>query len=484
MRDLLPLAIALPLLGAFLLRPIGRTMPGLARLVGPLALMASLWVLAAATYGERPVSWTFGGFIAPLGIQFHGDGPGLLLGLAVPLLCLLLWPWQAPRPSRFVEQALYLLLAAAGVGLALSADLFNLFVFYELLAAASFGLGASGANPRAYAAVLRYLLLSAPGSALILIAVSLVYTATGTLNLAQLALVAPQALPPEEAGMAFALILLGFGVKAELFPVNAWAPEVYATAPPRVAALLAGVATKLAALVPLRLLLWVFPGTAALSLVWVLGIAGLVTAEVAAWRARDLRRLLAYSSIGQLGLVFIALAAAPQAGALPWIALALHHLLAKPALFLLTGGWHGGIDGLAGAARRAPLAGGLFVLLALSLVGVPPLPGFWAKYWLLTGLAAQAGPLPLLALTAILVATLIEAAYLLRVVLRLWAPADARSPFPPAPGDRLVAAVLGVALIATVPVMTPLSEALTGIAREALTPPSPPIPSTQGIESQ
>jgi formate hydrogenlyase subunit 3/multisubunit Na+/H+ antiporter MnhD subunit len=400
---------------------------------------------------------------------FYADHLALIFAFAVPLFTLLFWPALGDPDSDAIHcarrDALVLLLAAAGTGLALSGDLFNIFVFYELAAVASFGLASLSGTGRALVATLRYLMISAFGSVLSLVGIAILYMKTGTLNLADLAQVAPYTLQGPLGLASFALLVIGFGVKAELFPLNAWVPEVYATAPTRVSALLAGLVSKLAALVVLRLLVLVFHQPEASQLLLVLGVLSILTGELAAWRAKDFPRMIAFSSIGQLGIVFIAFSIGGDAGLLAGIAVALHHLVVKSALFGLAVRWKGSLDDLAGAAKRAPLAAGLFVLFALSLIGVPPLPGFWTKILVLVGLAQGGSALQLFALVSILLVTAVESSYLFRVVMRLYQDTES-PPAPPRRWDLGVAAVLGAALLAVTVTISPVADQLRGVARQ------------------
>ena len=461
------LAVVLPLLAAFLLQPLESVSRPLARLLGPAVLVACAAVLARTwlQFGDAAFSVAIGGFAPPFGIAFYVDRLALLFALAVPVLGLLFWPWGQGEGRGRIE-ALTLLLLGASTGLALSGDLFNRYVFYELVAVASLGLAASSQTGRAYVATLRYLVISGLGSVLGLVGIAIVYAKTGTVNLAQLAQLAPTALNDPVALAAFAALLIGFGVKAELFPVNTWVPEVYATAPKGVSALLAGLVSKLAVLVVLRLVVLAFNQPEALLLILALGVLGMVSGELAAWRARDLPRMLAFSSIGQLGLVFIAFAVPGDAGLFAALAVALHHLVVKPALFGLAERWSGSLEHLAGAGRRAPVAAGLFVLFALSLTGVPPLPGFWAKLLVLGGLAQQGGGLHMVAFGAILAVTVLEASYLFRVAARLYAPGDTRAATPALHATGTAALLGGGVLAATVSI-APLSDGLRNIARQA-----------------
>lgn len=464
----LALPVVLPLLAAFLVRPADLASARFARWIGPLVLLACVVMLVdiALLADGRPVMADIGGFAPPLGIVFYADRLALLFAIAVPLFALLLWPAEASRANGDRVSALMLLLVGSGTGIALSGDLFNVYVFYELLAVASFGLVAASGTARAWAATVRYLLISGFGSVLALTGVALIYAQTGTLNLAHLSLLAPDRLANPLGLAAFVCLLIGFGVKAELFPVNAWVPEVYATAPKRVSALLAGVVSKLAMLVVLRLVLLVFDLPQARELLLVLGLVGLVSGELAAWRARDLPRLLAFSSIGQLGLLFMAMSIPGEFGLLAALAVALHHLLMKPALFLLAERWSGSLEGLAGAGRQAPLAAGLLTVFALSLLGVPPLPGFWAKLLVLLGLAHSDAVLPQVAIAGVLLMAVVEAHYLFRLVGLLYA----RTGHDAAPhriGDLAVASLFGAVLLASMPVLPALADGLARIATQA-----------------
>ncbi len=470
MNSLIVLPIVLPLLGAFMLPLLMRLSLGLGVWVGPAILLYDGWLLAEQWFSgsAMPFSLAIGGFAPPLGINLYIDALALLFAFSVQLLGLLFWPFKLDQESAR-RQSLMLLLVASSTGLALSGDLFNLYVFYELVAVATFGLIAVSATGAAYAATLRYLILSGIGSVLTLLGIALIYAQTGTLNLAHLAQLAPRQLNDTLGLTAFLAILIGVGVKAELFPVNTWVPEVYATASSRLSAFLAGLVSKLALLIILRLLVLVFYQPEALQVMLVLGILGVVSGELAAWRAKDMRRMLAFSSIGQLGMIFIALAIPEGGGLLAVLALAFHHLLIKSGLFSLADGWGGAIGRLRGAAKASPLGAGLFVLFALSLIGFPPLPGFWAKFTLITELAAQTSPLYLIGLTVFLLATVVEASYLFRLAATLYEKsadeAEAETP-KPAGLSLVTASLFGLGLLATTLFVAPVGDLLSHVSAQ------------------
>jgi formate hydrogenlyase subunit 3/multisubunit Na+/H+ antiporter MnhD subunit len=471
MNAYLVLTIALPLLGAFLLPIVMRSSVALGLWIGPAILIYGCWIVAEiGLHGAtQPFSIAVGGFAPPLGINLYIDNLALLFAFAVQLLGLIFWPFKMDRDCTR-RQSLMLLLVAASTGLALSGDLFNLYVFYELSAVATFGLAAASTSSAAYAATLRYLILSGIGSVLTLFGITLIYSQTGTLNLAHLAQLAPEQLNNKLGLVAFLSILIGVGVKAELFPVNTWVPEIYATASTRLSAFLAGLLSKLALLIILRLLLLIFHHPEATQVILILGILGVISGELAAWRAKEMRRMLAFSSIGQLGVMFIAMALPDGKGILAVLALAIHHLIIKSGLFMLAEHWGGAIQRLRGSAREAPLGAALFVLFSLSLVGMPPLPGFWAKFTLIIELAGQTEPLYLIGLGVFLLATVIEASYLFRVAALLYQapPQDTlKQEIPRSKGLSLVSASLfGLVLIAATVLITPVGDGLHAMAAQ------------------
>lgn len=457
--------IALPLLSAFLLPVIHSSSALIARLVGPAILLCML-TLATLSWMtlDQPQSIALGGFLPPLGISFHIDQLALLMVMIIPLLMLLLWPYRNSEGLR--EESLLLLLAAAATGLALSADLFNMYVFYELLSVASFGLAAARRTPAALAASYRYLIISGLGTVLALTGIALIYTQTGTLNLAHIGLLASQ-LDNGVGFSAFALIVLGIGVKAEVFPVNGWVPEVYASASVRVSSLLAGLISKLAVLVMIRLLVVAYNHSDALMLLLVLGCLGIIWGELSALASRDLKRMFAYSSIGQLGIILVAFSIPGEAGMLAGIAMMLHHLVVKPGLFLLTENWNGSIKNLQASDSFFNGSKWLFALFALSLIGVPPFPGFWAKLLVVTGLTGMESSAYITALVILLTATVIEAGYLMRAAIPIFSLSVKRKKFSRSVFNPGFVSIFAVILLVALMTLTPLAEKLQHIGRQS-----------------
>lgn len=459
--------VALPLLGAFLLPIIYRQHTKVGYWTGPFILVINLGIAMGLWHrvaADGPQIIAMGGFSAPLGIIFYVDQLALLFVIMLVLGTLVLW--LGNEMGRIREETLLLLIVAGGCGLVLSGDLFNIYVFYEIVAVASYGLAASRGSGAGYAASIRFLLLSALGSSLLLFGIALIYAVTGTLNLAHLAHLSPQILNSSVGLMAFVLILIGLGVKAEIFPVNTWVPEVYATAPARISALLGGIVSKLALLVVLRLLILIYDDTSAHLLLLSLGVLGVLTGELAALRATHLRQVLAYSSIGQLGLIAIAFAIPGPAGVIAGTALALHHAIVKPALFMLTEAWGGHFNRLVGAAQASMLSTLLFLVLALSLIGIPPLPGFWAKFLLLKGALGMENGWYQMAIAVVLITTVIETAYFLRIA-RLMFQQQIKTIEAPRFGELAPALTLVAILFIGVFNVGAIGDSLTTVAKDA-----------------
>ncbi|MFK5985591.1 MAG: proton-conducting transporter membrane subunit [Pseudomonadota bacterium] len=473
------LLVALPLLGAFLIPVVARISDFAAKLLGPLIILFILGLCFSAwnALGSSATAIYLGGFIPPMGITFYIDQFAILMSILVSLVFLVIWPWNKEVELR--EYSLYLLLLAASFGLVLSGDLFNLYVFYELLAVASYGLIANQSKHRGLAAAvtLRFLFISSAGSVLLLLGIAIIYTLTGSLNIAHLAVVAPEKLHNLAGFSAFILIAIGAGVKAEMFPVNAWVSEVYAVVSKPLAVLMAGLISKLAVILIIRVLLMLYQQPEALQFLLIVGVLGVISGELVAWRARDMIRMLSFSSIAQLGLIFIAFSIAGEKGLWIGLALMIHHLIVKGGLFFLAEKLNGSFANLTGCASRSPFAVALFVLFVLSLLGIPPLPGFWIKLALILNLAAEVDSMYFYAIVFILIATVIEAAYLFKLITRMYQIEESQQLLPTSHSSSVktsenrlyyrFAQLFAVLLISVMVFISPIEKTLFNIARQS-----------------
>ena len=474
---MLSLLVILPLAGAFLIPAFARISTNLARVIGPLILVYLLTLIIpiyTAFEVNQSSSMQFAGFIPPYGIAFYIDELALLFSLITLIAFLMIWPWCKTNldanHQEVREYSLYLLLLSASLGLILSADLFNLYVFYELLAVASYGLIAKQDTNKAgvaSAASLRYLFLSASGSVMLLLGIALIYTQTGTLNIAHISTLANDKLQNFAGFAACLLILIGVGVKAEMFPVNSWVPEVYGVIDRRLTALFAGLISKIAVLFIAKVLIMIYQQEFILNIILFIGLLGVISGELIAYRAKDMVRMLSFSSIAQLGLVFIALAIPGEVGLFIALALMLHHLIVKSALFFLSEKMHSNLDQLKGLYHQSPIIVILFIFLILSLLGIPPLPGFWIKLNLIINLTSVTNGY--LAIGFILLATVIESAYLFKLVKTMIAKTDdVHAAYQNGQQKSYYfALILSLGLLATTISITKVSDSIQNMAKNA-----------------
>ncbi|EIC21566.1 complex I subunit 5 family protein [Thiorhodovibrio frisius] len=414
MTETLALALVLPLGGALLTV----VLPGQAARLGLLAVALNTLNTALLTLGvwqQGALHADFGGWGAPLGIGFVADGLSTAM-LAMTALVTLVISINAADYFRDPARArhfwpLWLLLLTSLNGLFLSADLFNLYVNLELLGLTAAALGALGGQRAALEANLRYLLVGLLGSMTYLLGVALVYSGFATLDFALLterltAGLAEGQMPSPIAATALGLMVLGLALKAALFPLHFWLPPAHGSAPAPVSAALSALVVKAAFYLILRLWLLVFaPVTTqgAANLLGLLGAGAVLWGSWQALRAERLKLLAAYSTVAQLGYLFVFF---PIMQALPagdardnlLVALALMaitHGFAKSGFFLAAGfmqkqAGHDRIADLGATMQRLPATTLTLALAGMALIGLPPSGNFTAK-WLLLGGAFATG---------------------------------------------------------------------------------------------
>jgi multicomponent Na+:H+ antiporter subunit D len=382
---------------------------------------------------DGPQRYHLGGWPPPWGIEVLVDrwaAVGLLTvtGVALPVLLYALRDAERELHERVVGRyfALVLVLCAAMLGVVMANDVFNLFVFVEISSLAACGIIAVKGDRIAIEASLRYLILGALGSGAMLMSVALLYMVTGHLNMEFLGseLMAAVLTYPKVvyAGLGFAL--LGLSIKAALFPLHVWLPDAHASAPTASSALLSGLVVKVYIFGLWRLFDVVFgPGLLAAvpvrALLLGLGTLGIFGGSIIAIGQEDLKRMLAYSTVANIGYVFLGLGLNTERAL---VGAALHiifHALMKSSLFLAagsiihaTGTRH--VRRLAGVGTRMPFTMGAFTVGALAMVGFPPLNGFVSKWYLALG-ALDAGQPVFVAV--ILVSSLLNGLYYLPIVI-------------------------------------------------------------------
>jgi len=431
--DLIPLLVTLPVVPAALLPLLGRRFDRIGWPVAAVATVAQTglasWVLwRVATDG--PMRTVVGGFPAILGIELAVDRLSAVFVLLVAGVGL--WGLAYTRrdgPRSATAYALYLLLLAGLTGMAVTRDAFNLYVFLEISALAGYALVATGDGLDAAPAALQYLLVGTVGASLYLLGVGYLYIATGTLNMGALATqLAAVGYDDRLVLAAFALIAVGLGVKVAVFPLHTWKPRAYRAAPPGFAAVLAALVSTIAAYALVRILLSTFT-VAFLSanplVVVVLQAGAVVSIVVGALLAlleRDVRRMLAYSSVSQLGIAVAGLSLGTPLGIVGGVVHLVGHAVMKGGAFAATGVVAAGygartVDEYANAADHLPVTSAAFATLGVGLIGIPPMVGFFGKWYVALG-AVREGAWAVAA--AVLVSTVLSLAYFARLVQRLY----------------------------------------------------------------
>jgi multicomponent Na+:H+ antiporter subunit D len=414
----------------------------LATLTAQTALAA--WATRQAAGGAT--SDVLGGYEAPFGIEIGMDGVTGLVALLVAAVGLVVVAAVRRDAREHPFYALVLLLVAGLTGVSLARDVFNLYVFLEISGLAVYGLVASGRGARGALAGLKYLFIGTVGATLYLLGVGYLYVATGTLNMADLAgQIAEVGYTDPLVLAGFGLAVVGLGVKVAIFPLHVWQPDAYADAPDDVTALMGALMSTTAAYAMLRVLFAVFTVDAltALPRARTALIAAIAVSVLAgglfALRQTRVKRMLAYSSISQFGLVALGLLVATDAALTGAVIHLVGHAVIKAGLFLgvgvvaVTVGART-VDEYAGLADRAPWLSAGVAVLGLALVGVPPAVGFAGKWYLALG-ALRAGRWGVLAV--VLASTLVTLAYVARLVERMYVAEPAGEPAKaPAAGEE------------------------------------------------
>lgn len=429
----LPVALALMGSAGLLMFRRSSGTPLIGALIVVAAIIACEIALLLEVIASGPVSMTMGRWLPPFGISLTVDlfGASFALAAAIVTLVVLLYAEidRAEADGRDAFHAMVLLLLAGVTGAFLTGDLFNLYVWFEVMLIASFGLIVQGNRPMQLDGAVKYGFLNFLATTFFLLALGLLYGLLGTLNMSDIMRVAPSANPAAMAGVA-ALLMLAFGMKAAAFPVNAWLPASYHTPGAAVSALFAGLLTKVGAYALLRALVAVLPASRDLlePTLALIAIATLVIAPLGAIAETNLRRAIGFVVIGGIGAVMAGLAMPSLAGIAGSGLYIFHAILTMTALYMVAGL----IEKRTGVADTRHMGGLyaasapisiLFLVLVLAAAGVPPFLGFWPKLLLLqAGLAeGVTGSAPTWLGTAVTIALLVNAVLTLIAGTRLWA---------------------------------------------------------------
>jgi multicomponent Na+:H+ antiporter subunit D len=387
-QTLIPLFVALPLAVSLLIQLVARGRRALAEWM-TIAAMFVLVLMALYTIGGTGL-YHLGGWPTPIGIDLRLDELATLLLLTINLVGLAVSLYSVDYMRRFSASryfyGLFLLMVTGMNGVVLAGDLFNLYVFLEVAAVASYSLVAFGCAHEELEASFKYIVLGSLSSALILIGVALVYGITGTLNMAQIAVRIAENGMDAPMLLALGLFICGFAFKAALVPFHAWLPDAHPSAPAPVSAMLSGVLIKaIGVYVLARLAFNVFGiGANELTMLRWLGLLSMVAGAFLAAGQKDIKRMFAYSSISQVGFMILGLGLGTPLGLVGGLYHLVNHALFKSLLFLNAGAVEyatgtRNMKKLGGLNRALPITGATSLVGSMSIAGIPPFNGFWSK---------------------------------------------------------------------------------------------------------
>ena len=434
MSEHLPiLMVVIPLLTAPLLVLVKHATAS--RVIALIASAASAASAIAFAHGlTGPVSYHLGGWRPAIGIEYRIDPAGAYVAVLVSTIATiaLLLGTRGTRDDVKGQEpffyAAYMLCLAGLMGMIVTGDAFNIFVFLEISSLSTYTLVAMGRRRRALTAAYNYLILGTIGGTFVLIGIGLLYQMTGTLNGAAMAARVQELGRHPTIHVAFAFFSIGLAIKLAVFPLHQWLPSAYAESPHAVSAFLAGTATKVIYFQLIRVVVsffgvsYVFGRLRFGELLLPLSVVAMFAGSLAAVYQPTLRRLLAYSSIGQVGYLTLALSLGTEAGLRAGLLHMGAHALTKTALFLVAAGFiarvgDDHIDALHGMGRRHPILSMAFVVGGIGLIGVPGTAGFVSKWALLE--AALEAHRPFVAML-VLLSSLVAIAYVWRVVEALY----------------------------------------------------------------
>ncbi|MDN5323806.1 MAG: multicomponent Na+:H+ antiporter subunit [Clostridia bacterium] len=436
MREQLPaLIVVVPLLAALASPFIAYFSKTLVRWLSIAAIsVALLSSIGSLVHALTQGTWHyhFGNWAPPWGIEYVIDPLGGAMAVLISFVSLVVAIYSGPflKEDTWLKKgifySLYTLLTTGLLGMVVTGDVFNFYVFLEISSLTGYALIAAGGH-RATVAAFRYLLIGTIGASFYLLGIGYLYAITGSLNMADLVEKLPPLIDSPVVLLAIVMFVVGLGTKMALFPLHGWQPDAYTYSHPAATAFIAGVMAKVPAYAVLRFFFFIIgsattPVKAALEVMGWLAAVGIIAGSIMAIAQKDFRRMLAYSSVAQIGYIVVGFAVGNTLGLIGAILHIINHAIMKSCLFLVAGGvqWRTGehtIEKYAQLCRKMPLTMGAFLIAALSMVGLPPTAGFFSKWYLVLG-ALEANMWPYVVI--IIISSLLNAIYFFRVIENIY----------------------------------------------------------------
>ncbi|NQT82602.1 monovalent cation/H+ antiporter subunit D family protein [bacterium] len=412
--NLIPLFVAIPLAMAFVMPLFGRLSRLLPDLLGNAATLA-LAALSCAMINLPMMVYKVGGWEpvngVPIGIYLVVDGLAVLMLLIINVIGFAVSVYSIEYMRKYTDKArfytLFLLMMAGMNGVVISGDMFNLYVFLEVAAIASYALVAFGTEAEELEAAFKYQVMGTAASGFILVGIAVLYSLTGTLNMADAGKVILEQGRSQGALFAGALFLMGFGLKAAIMPFHAWLPDAHPSAPAPISAMLSGVLIKA---IGIYALCRIFFNVIGLNLttsyiLMAMGALSMIAGVFLAIGQWDMKRLFAYHSISQMGYVVMAIGIGTPLAVLGGLFHLVNHATFKSLLFLNSGAvvystGNRDLQKMGGLNQRMPVTGATSLIASMSIAGIPPFNGFWSKLIIILA-AVQAGYYGLAALAVV-----------------------------------------------------------------------------------
>jgi len=392
-HNILPLFVAIPLAVAFLTSLLGKKIKGLSDVASAIATfaLAFISVYSVFLFKENGVLvYKVGGWAPPIGIAMVMDGLTVFMLVTVNLIAFLISIYSINYMERYTDKwnfyCLFLLVVAGMNGVVISGDMFNMYVFLEIAAISSYALVAFGTEQEELEASFKYAVMGTVASLFILLGIVFLYSFTSTLNMADMALQLAEKGTSSIVLLAGVLFLMGFGLKSALVPFHAWLPDAHPSAPAPISAMLSGILIKsLGVYAIIRIFFSVLGATPQISsMLMTIGTLSIIIGACLALGQWDFKRLLAYSSISQIGYVILGIGLGTPLGILGGLFHLFNHSVFKSLLFLNSGAVEYAtgtrdLRKMGGLKEVMPVTANTSLIASMSIAGVPPFNGFWSK---------------------------------------------------------------------------------------------------------